>query len=71
MNLLDLHSTLKYCSQFFLGGLSRPLFVIYFSLILPTQFNIILLSSVLLSCCHIHTVKDYIDYGTLLSPELE
>jgi hypothetical protein len=40
-------------------GLSRPLFLI------------ILLSFVHLSCCHIHTFHDFLDYGTLLSPELE
>ncbi len=35
-----------------------------------TQFNIILSSSVLLSCFHIHTVNDILNYGTILSPEL-
>ncbi len=24
-----------------------------------------------MSCCHIHTVDDFLNYGTLLSPELE
>jgi hypothetical protein len=28
-------------------------------------------SSVLLSCCHIHTVDDFLKWGTFLSPELE
>ncbi len=34
-------------------------------------FNIILLSFVLLSCCHISTIDDFLKYVTLLSPELE
>ncbi len=36
-----------------------------------TQFNIILYSSVLWPCCHVHTVDDFLNYGTLLSLELE
>jgi hypothetical protein len=36
-----------------------------------TQFNIISQSSVLLSCCHIYTIDDFPNYGTLLCPELE
>jgi hypothetical protein len=36
-----------------------------------TQFNNILLSSVLFSFHHIHTFDDFLDCGMLLSPELE
>ncbi len=36
-----------------------------------TQFNNVLQSSVLLLCCHIHTIDDFFNYGTLLSPELK
>ncbi len=48
------------------------LFLLFNLHIFSTQFNtIIMLSSVLLSWCHIHTVNDFLDYGTLLPPELE
>jgi hypothetical protein len=50
-------------------GLSWPLFHFFVNFL--TQLNFILLSSVLLSCCHIHTIGDILDCGTLLSPELE
>ncbi len=50
-------------------GLSWPLFHFFVNFL--TQLNIFLLSSVLLSCCHIHTIGDFLDCGTLLSPELE
>ncbi len=36
-----------------------------------TEYNLILYSSVVLSCCHIHTVDDFLNCGTLLSPEPE
>jgi hypothetical protein len=35
-----------------------------------TPFNIIL-SPILFSCCHIHTIDDCLNYGTLVSPKLE
>jgi len=41
----------SFCPLFFINILS--------------QFNITLLSSVLLSCCHVHTIDDFLDYGTL------
>jgi hypothetical protein len=42
-----------------------------FSINFLAQFKIILLLFVHLSCLHIHTFHDFLDYGTLLSPELE
>jgi len=50
----------------FLSLFSHSFFIDYL-----TKFNFILLSFVLLLYCHIYTIDNFLDYGTLLSPELE
>jgi len=55
----------------FLNRAFPGLFIHFFFINFFTQFNIILFSSHLLSCCHIHAIDDFLNYGTLLSSELE